>query len=108
MTNYESIIHMSVDELAEWLSDIFDCSDCTEYQRLSDNPLLTNERCDGKCDYHCKEWLNKEKWWILIKQLSAKIDGRGMEDNLEIRWMRRLKRLKWQYKMIEERYKLRD
>ena len=61
MTNYEYITYMSVDELTEWLNDIFDCSDCTEYQRLSDNPLLTNERCDGKCDYHCKEWLNKEK-----------------------------------------------
>ena len=47
-------------------------------------------------------------WYKLIKQLTAKIDGREMENNLEIRWMRRLKRLKWQYKMIEERYKLRD
>lgn len=28
------------------------------------------------------------------KVLTAKIDGRGMEDNLEIRWMRRLRRLK--------------
>lgn len=45
---------------------------------------------------------------VIEKTLKAKIDGREMKDNLEIRWTRRLKRLKLQYKMIEERYKLRD
>ena len=60
MTNYEYIIRMSVDEMSKWLADIFDCHGRIEYRRLSDNHLMKDERCDGKCTHHCKEWLNEE------------------------------------------------
>ena len=60
MTNYNRIQQMSIDEMAEWLSDIFDCDNCTEHERLSDNLLLKDEQCDQKCVEHCKEWLMSE------------------------------------------------
>ena len=39
MNNYERIKNMSVEEMAEKLSEIWDCNDCTEHKRLSDNAL---------------------------------------------------------------------
>lgn len=60
MNNYERIKNMSVEEMAEMLSEIWDCNECTEHERLSDNPLLKNENCDNKCFEHCKEWLESE------------------------------------------------
>ena len=62
MTNYERIKQMSVEEMTKMLSGMWDCNDCTEHERLSDNPLLKNEVCDNECFEHCKEWLEKE--WI--------------------------------------------
>ena len=60
MTIFEHIKSMSIEQLAEYLKDGFDCCDCSEHQRLSDNPLLKDERCDQKCAKHCKEWLESE------------------------------------------------
>lgn len=60
MTNYERIKAMTLDEMAEFLHEIFDCNDCSEHQRLSDNPLLKDEKCDGRCKQHCRELLMKE------------------------------------------------
>lgn len=59
-TNIDRIKAMNVEEMAEWLSDMFDCNDCAEHERLSDNPLSKDERCDQKCVEHCKEWLVSE------------------------------------------------
>lgn len=60
MTRYENIKRMTLDEMAGFLEDIFDCNECSEYQRLSDNPLLKYEKCDGRCKQHCREWLLEE------------------------------------------------
>lgn len=60
MNNYERIKNMSVEKMAEKLSEIWDCNDCTEHKRLSDNALLKSETCDNKCFEHCKEWLESE------------------------------------------------
>ena len=60
MTSFECVKAMSVEKMAEMLSEIWDCNECTEHQRLSDNPLLKNEPCDNKCFEHCKEWLESE------------------------------------------------
>lgn len=51
---------MTVKEMTKMLSRMWDCNDCTEHERLSDNPLLKNEVCDNECFEHCKEWLEKE------------------------------------------------
>ena len=55
MTNYDRIKQMNIDEMAEWLSNAFDCNLCIENERLSDNPLLQYEKCDDNCIKHCKE-----------------------------------------------------
>lgn len=62
MTNYDNIIHKSVEELAKFLIDEtgWDCNNCSEHHRLSDSPLLRFEKCDEKCTTHCIEWLNSE------------------------------------------------
>ena len=60
MTRYDSIKNMTLDEMAEFLSDMFSCNDCYEHHRLSDNPLLKYEKCDEKCNLHCREWLMEE------------------------------------------------
>lgn len=60
MTQFEKIKAMSLDELAEYLTEAWDCHECSQHELLSDNPLLKNEKCDMKCKEHCKEWLESE------------------------------------------------
>lgn len=60
MTNYERIKNMSIEEMASDFADYFNCSLCSEGQRLMDNPLLKDEKCDGNCALYCKEWLESE------------------------------------------------
>ena len=60
MTNYDHIKAMSVEEMADYFAYMFDCNLCPEQQRLSDNPLLEDERCDNNCMKHCKQWLESE------------------------------------------------
>lgn len=55
---YDHIISMDIERLAKCLVEIgWDCNNCSEEDRLSDNPLLKFARCDEKCELHCKEWL---------------------------------------------------
>lgn len=59
-TNADRIRAMSDDEMAKCIFEIgFDCHLCSENERLSDNPLLRNEKCDEKCTEHCLEWLQQ-------------------------------------------------
>ena len=58
-TNYDRIRNMSVDEMAKCLADRFDCSLCPEQENRR-NKLFFNEDCDGKCEEHCKQWLESE------------------------------------------------
>ena len=60
MTNYDRIKAMSVEDMADYFAYMFDCNLCSEQQRLSDNPLLEDERCDNNCMKHCKQWLEQE------------------------------------------------
>ena len=60
MNNYEYIKNMSIEEMASAFADHFNCSLCSEGQRLADNPLLKDEKCDGNCALYCKEWLENE------------------------------------------------
>lgn len=58
-TNFDNIITMNIDQLASYLIDVgWDCCNCSETERLDDNPLLRGERCDMQCELHCKNWLN--------------------------------------------------
>lgn len=61
-TQYDDIVRMGTEELAKFLADKvgWDCNNCSEHHRLSDNPMLRFEPCDEKCASHCLEWLNKE------------------------------------------------
>lgn len=60
MTIYEKILTLPVDDMAEFLTEHpFGCNECSEHHRLSDNPLLKNEKCDEMCRAHCVEWLIK-------------------------------------------------
>lgn len=59
-TNEDRFRTKSGEELAAYLVEIgWDCHLCSEHDRLSDNPLLRNERCDEKCEEHCAEWLRQ-------------------------------------------------
>ena len=60
MTNFEKIKSMSIEEMAEFLSDGWDCNDCEEFENLSDHPLLKHTKCSEKCAEHCIEWLESE------------------------------------------------
>lgn len=60
MTNYDRINQMSIEEMADFFVNMFDCNLCSEHERLSDNPLLSNETCDNDCINHCKQWLEQE------------------------------------------------
>ena len=60
MTNYECIKNMSAEEMSDFFANMFDCNLCSEHERLSDNPLLSNETCDNDCINHCKQWLEME------------------------------------------------
>lgn len=60
MTNYERIKAMSVEEMADYFANMFDCNLCKQHQELSDCPLLNTTQCDNNCILHCQEWLNSE------------------------------------------------
>lgn len=59
-TNADRIRAMSDEELAEWLDNgDFGCNDCPEAERLSAQPSLRGEVCDGACKRHFLEWLKR-------------------------------------------------
>ncbi len=58
-TNADRIRAMSDEELAHELGDIWDCPNCSEYDRLDGRPLLEDEQCDHECEKHCLEWLKQ-------------------------------------------------
>ena len=59
-TNAANIRSMSDKKLASYLVDIgWDCPLCSEHDRLDNEPLLHNEKCDEQCVQHCLEWLKK-------------------------------------------------
>ena len=60
ITVFDRIKGMSVEKMAEFLKDGFDCCLCSEHERLSDNPFCKDEKCDEQCGKHCKEWLESE------------------------------------------------
>lgn len=63
MTIYEKIKTLSINDMAEFLTEhTFGCEQCEEHERLSDNPLLKEERCDEQCKRHCLKWLNEEPY----------------------------------------------
>lgn len=60
MTNADRIRSMSDEELAKCLHDIgWDCHLCAEHERLDNEPLLRDQRCDENCFEHCLEWLKQ-------------------------------------------------
>lgn len=60
-TNSDKIRSMNDEELAKCLVNIgWDCHLCSECEKLSDSPLLKDERCDECCVEHCLEWLQKD------------------------------------------------
>lgn len=61
-TNYDNIMDMNIEEMAKFLIDEtgWNCNNCSEHHRLSDNPMLRSEKCDKKCTWHCIEWLSSE------------------------------------------------
>ena len=59
-TNADRIRAMSDEELARHLHCIgWDCHLCSEHERLDNEPLLRNEKCDENCFEHCLEWLKQ-------------------------------------------------
>ena len=60
LTNADRIRAMSDEELARHLHCIgWDCHLCTEHERLDNQPLLRDQRCDENCFEHCLEWLKQ-------------------------------------------------
>ena len=60
-TVVEHIRGMTDEEFALFLvEDGWGCHNCSEYGRLSDNPLMRKERCDEDCEKHCLEWLHSK------------------------------------------------
>ena len=60
MSNADRIRAMSDEELAKCIYEIgFDCHLCSEHERLSDSPFLSQETCDDNCFEHCLEWLQE-------------------------------------------------
>ena len=60
MSNYERIKGMNLEEMAIYFADDFKCSLCSVGKRLTNDPLLKDEECDGNCALYCKEWLESE------------------------------------------------
>lgn len=59
-TNADHIRSMADEELAQFLTeDLWECHKCPEHERLSDNPLMRGEKCDGCCSSHCSDWLKQ-------------------------------------------------
>lgn len=60
-TKFDNIKAMNIGKMSKYLVEIgWDCHNCSENERLSDNPLLRGEKCDEQCELHCKEWLEKD------------------------------------------------
>ena len=53
MTNYEKIKAMSIDEMADYLNEIFDCSNCP-------NDMFLCESKGNVCTKYIKQWLEQE------------------------------------------------
>ena len=49
----EYLKHM---EELEW-----DCTECSEYERLDNQPLLRHEKCDMQCEVHFRKWLHEHE-----------------------------------------------
>lgn len=60
MTNFERIKQMSIEDMALNYFDYFDCNFCTEHRLISDNLFMRNDKCDGNCRLHLKEWLESD------------------------------------------------
>ena len=59
-TNADRIRAMSDEELARHLHCIgWDCHLCAEHERLDNEPLLRDQKCDENCFEHCLEWLKQ-------------------------------------------------
>lgn len=59
-TNADTIRSMDDEKLASFFVDAgWDCHHCSEHERLSDNPLMKEEKCDENCAKHCLDWLRK-------------------------------------------------
>ena len=63
-TYYYDIKNMNIHQMAEFLVQKvgWDCNNCSENERISDNLLCKYEQCDEECEFHCKEWLQKISW----------------------------------------------
>lgn len=59
VTNADRIKAMSLDELADFICNIDLCHNCSEHERLSDNPLMRLQKCDADCVRHALEWLKQ-------------------------------------------------
>ena len=53
MTNYERIKNMSVEEMADYFNEIFDCSNCP-------NDMFLCESNGNVCTKYIKQWLESE------------------------------------------------
>ena len=58
-TNADHIRSMTDEELAKWVTDAWDCHECSEHERIGDHPLLKSEPCDQECERHCLDWLKQ-------------------------------------------------
>lgn len=59
-TNEDFMRDMAREMLAKHLVAIgWDCHNCSEHERLDNEPLLRGEKCDEQCVKHCLEWLQK-------------------------------------------------
>lgn len=71
MNNANLIRSMNDDELARFLINIgWDCTFCSEYEKLENNPLLRDEKCNEQCVEHCAKWLKVELGGNFEKELS--------------------------------------
>lgn len=65
MTIYEKIKTLSLEDMAEFLTEYsFGCDMCEEDERLSDCLPTKDEHCDEQCKKHCIVWLNKTARYI--------------------------------------------
>ena len=59
-TRADVIRSMDDEKLATFfVDDGWECHHCLEHERLSDNPLMKEEKCDENCARHCLDWLRK-------------------------------------------------
>lgn len=61
-TNAELIRGLTDEELASYLVKIgWDCSQCSEHERLENESLLRGDECDMQCTKHCLGWLKQPR-----------------------------------------------